>query len=439
LWRVSMIPAFVLLMLCTGLLAGLYPAMYITRMKLTSLLKGKAGTNAAAGRMIRQSLIVTQFAIAIALIIGAIVIQRQLTFLRNKPLGFDKEQLVVLPLFGKNPSMLGGKIDSSLRARMNTFENDLRSYASVSAVTVSSVLPGDGPVRGLVIPEGHVEQDNIFIAWASVDYDFLQTMKMPLVAGRDFSKATGTDHLQAFIINESAVRAFGWKNADDAIGKNMTRGDSKSGKKGHVIGVIKDYNFTKLDRPLEPLIMDVNVPRFNTFAIRVRPDHIPQTLATIQRFWDRYFPDRVFEYSFLDANINSLYQAQENLSKLVGYFAIMAVFLSCIGLFSVASFMAIQRTREIGIRKVLGATVASLVALLFRDFFRLVIIALLIASPIAWWMMNKWLHDFAYRIPLSWWIFALTGLLAIGITLLTVGLQGLRAARANPVRSLRNE
>ena len=439
LWRISMIPAFLILFLSTGLLSGLYPAMYITRMRLTALLKGKTGTNAAGGRMVRQSLIVTQFAIAIALIIGAIVIQRQLDFLRNKPLGFDKEQLVVVPLFGKNPSLLGGKVDSSLRARMNAFENDLRSYPSVNAVTLSSVLPGDGPVRGLVIPEGHIEQDNIFIAWASVDYDFIQTLKMPLVAGRDFSKATGTDHLQAFIVNESAVRAFGWNSPADAIGKNITRGDSKNGKKGHIIGVIKDYNFNKLDRPLEPLIMDVNVPRFNTFAIRVRPDHVPETLAAIQRFWDRYFPERIFEYSFLDENINLLYKAQENLSKLVGYFALIAIFLSCIGLFSVASFMAIQRTREIGIRKVLGATVVSLVALLFRDFFRLVVIALLIASPLAWWMMNKWLHDFAYRIPLSWWIFALTGLLAIGITLLTVGLQGLRAARVNPAKSLRSE
>jgi putative ABC transport system permease protein len=439
LWRISMIPAFVLLMLCTGLLSGLYPAMYITRMKLTSLLKGKSGSTAAGGRMIRQSLIVTQFAIAIALIIGAIVIQRQLTFLRNKPLGFDKEQLMVVPIFGRNAFVLGGQIDSSMRVRMNGFENDLRSYPSVEGVTVSSVLPGEQPVRGLVIPEGHVEQENIFIAWASVDYNFIETMKMPLVAGRDFSKAAGTDHLQAFIINESAVRAFGWKNAVDALGKNITRGDSHTGKKGHIIGVIKDYNFNKLDRPLEPLIMDVNVPRFTTFAIRVRPDHVPQTIALIQRFWGQYFPDRIFDYNFLDSAINDLYKAQENLSRLVGYFALIAIFLSCIGLFSVASFMAIQRTREIGIRKVLGASIAGLVVLLFRDFFRLVVIALLIASPLAWWMMDKWLHDFAYRIPISWWIFVLTGLLAIGITLLTVGLQGVRAARVNPVKSLRSE
>jgi putative ABC transport system permease protein len=435
----SMVLSLAILFVCTGLLAGLYPAIYITRWRLTSLLKGKTGRYTGAGRVIRQSLIVTQFAIAVALIVGAVVIRRQLVFLRNKPLGFDKEQLVVVPLFGKNPSALGGGVDGPLRARMNSFESDLRSYASVSAVTLASLLPGDPTVRALVIPEGHVDQDNIFINWASVDYDFVSAMNMQLAAGRDFSKATGTDNLQAFIINESAVRAFGWKNPNEAIGKNFVRGDSQNGKKGHIIGVIKDFNFSKLDQALAPLVMDVNVPRFNTFAIRVRPDHVPATLAVIQRLWEKYFPERIFEYSFLDENINALYKAQEDLSKLVGYFAVIAIFISCIGLFSVASFMAIQRTREIGIRKVLGATVPGLILLLFKDFLRLIIIALLIASPLAAWLMNKWLHDFAYRTPLSGWIFALTGLLAITITFLTVGWRGLRVARVNPADSLRAE
>jgi len=310
---------------------------------------------------------------------------------------------------------------------------------AIRGVTLSSVLPGDFFVSGLVIPEGHVETDNIFVPWASVDYDFVSTIGAPVVAGRDFSKSTGTDHLQAFIINESAVRTFGWKSAADAIGKTMVRGDSKDGKKGHVIGVIKDFNFGRLDRPQEPLIMDVNVPRFTTFAIRVRPDHLPATIAMIHGLWDKYFPERIFDYSFLDENISALYNAQENLSRLVRYFALIAIFVSCTGLFALAVFMAAQRTREMGIRKVLGASVVSLVLLLFRDFFRLVVLALLISIPLAWWVMNRWLHDFAYRIPLAWWIFALAGLLAVGIAFLTVGMQGLRASRVSPVKSLRNE
>jgi putative ABC transport system permease protein len=439
LWSGMMIPALVGLLVCTGLLAGLYPAIYVMRWQLVALLKGKTGRAIGAGRLIRQSLIVTQFAVAAALIIGAFVIQRQLVFLRNKPLGFDKDQVLVVPLYGRNPSPFGGKMDSAQRARMNAFEADLRAYPAVSAVTVASGMPGEQPVRGLVIPEGHVDQDNIFIAWVSVDYDYIKAMGLTVVAGRDFSKAEGTDHLQAFIINESAVKAFGWNSPEEAIGKTFVRGDSKTGKKGHIVGVIKDFNFDKLDKPMAPMVIDVNVPRFNLFAIRVSADHVPATIASIQRVWEKYFPQRIFEYDFLDENINLLYKAQENLSKLVGCFALIAIFISCIGLFGLASFMAIQRTREISIRKVLGATVPGLILLLFRDFLRLVIVALLIASPVAAWLMNKWLHDFAYRIPLSGWIFVLTGLLAITITFLTVGWQGLRAARVNPAESLRSE
>ena len=437
--RGGLVLVFLVLLVGSGLLAGIYPAVFITRMRLTSLLKGKPGEGVAGGRRVRQSLIVTQFSIAILLIVGAMVIQRQLVYLRNKPLGFDKEQLVVLPLFGKNPSAISSGVDGPLRARMNAFENDLRTKPAIRAVSLSSALPGDFFVLGLVIPEGHTERDNIFIPWASVDYDFVPAIGAPIVAGRDFSKATGTDHLQAFIINESAVRTFGWKDADDAIGKAIIRGGEQDGKKGHVIGVIRDFNFGRLDRPQQPLIMDVNVPRFTEFAIRIRPEGTPGTLETIRQLWDRYFPERVFEYSFLDSNIDGLYKAQENLSRLVRYFALIAIFISCTGLFSLASFVAAQRTREIGIRKVLGAGVMGLVLLLFRDFLRLVVVALLISTPLAWWMMNKWLHDFAYRIPLSWWIFVVAGILAVVISFLTVGVQGLRAARVSPIKSLRNE
>ena len=437
--RARVLLVFAALLFGSGLLAGIYPAVFITRMRLTALLKGTPGDNRVSGRRIRQSLIVTQFVIAIALVIGAVVIQRQLSFLRNKPLGFDKEQLVVVPLFGRNPSPINSGVDGPLRARMNAFENDLRANTAVRGVTLSSVLPGDFFVSGLVIPEGHVERDNIFVPWASVDYDFITTIGAPVVAGRDFSKATGTDHLQAFVINESAVRTFGWKSAEDAIGKTMVRGDAVNGKKGHVIGVIKDFNFGRLDRPQQPLIMDVNVPRFTTFAIRIRPDHVPETVGFVRGLWDHYFPERIFEYSFLDENINALYVAQENLSRLVRYFALIAIFISCTGLFALAAFMAAQRTREIGIRKVLGASVGSLVLLLFKDFLRLVVLALFISIPLAWWVMNKWLHDFAYRITLAWWIFAVAGLLAVVISFVTVGMQGLRASRVSPVKSLRNE
>lgn len=425
--------AFVGLFVCTGLLAGLYPALFVTGFSLTALLKNKSRVG---GRVIRQGLIVTQFTIAVALIIGAVVIHRQLQFLRARPLGFEKDQLLVIPLFGKASSPVSNTVDSALRGRMNAFENDLRAYGAISDVTLASVLPGTPYVLGLVIPEGHKEEENIFLPWASVDYDYVRTMGLRIVAGRDFSKAMGTDNRAAFLLNESAVRQFGW-TPKEAVGKTMVRGDSHTGKRGFVIGVVKDFNFAKLDQPVQAMIMDVNVPRFTTFAVRIGATGVPSTLRYIHETWDKHFPDLVFEYSFLDEDINALYKAQESLSKLVGYFAALAIFISAIGIFSLASFIAVRRTKEIGIRRVLGANTGSIVALLLKDFQRGVLLALLLASPLAWYLMNRWLRDFAYRTSISWWIFAIAAVGTLAVTVLTVGFQGLRASRAKPVESLR--
>jgi putative ABC transport system permease protein len=423
----------VVLFVCTGLLAGLYPALFITGFSLTALLKGKTRVG---GKLIRQGLIVTQFTIAVALMIGAVVIHRQLQFLRAKPLGFEKDQLLVVPLFGKASSPVSNTVDSAMRGRMNAFENDLRAYSAVSGVTLASVLPGTPYVLGLVIPEGHKEQENIFLPWASVDYDYVSTMGLKVIAGRDFSKARATDNREAFLLNESAVRQFGWTPAQ-AIGKTMVRGDSHTGKRGFVIGVVKDFNFAKLDQPVQAMIMDVNVPRFTTFAVRIGATGVPSTLRFIHDTWDKHFPDLVFEYSFLDEDIDALYKAQANLSKLVGYFAALAIFISAIGIFSLASFIAIRRTKEIGIRRVLGARTGSIVALLLKDFQRVVLLALVLASPLAWYLMNRWLRDFAYRTSISWWIFAAAAAGTLAVTLITVGFQGVKASWAKPVESLR--
>ncbi|HTJ11921.1 MAG TPA: ABC transporter permease [Dinghuibacter sp.] len=423
------------LLAVTALLAGLYPALFITRFRLTALLKGQLRPG---GKLIQKGLIVTQFTIAVALVIGAVVIHRQITYLRNKPLGFDKDQLVVLPLFGRASSPVSNTVDSVLRARMNAFENDLRDHAAIRGVTLASVLPGQPIVLGLVVPQGHRDDENIFLSWASVDYDYARTMGLRIVAGRDFSKATGTDNRQAFILNESAVRQFGW-TPQEAIGKTMIRGNETDGKRGFVIGVVRDFNFAKLDQPMQPLILDVNVPRFTTFAVRIDAAGVPATLQWLHQTWDRHFSDLVFDYSFLNEDIDALYKAQENLGRLVGFFAALAIFLSAIGVFSLASFIAIRRTREIGIRRVLGARVPDIVALLLADFQRLVLLALLLASPLAWYAMNRWLHDFAYRTTVSWWIFAAAAAGTFLVTVLTVGYQGVRASWAKPVDALRVE
>ncbi len=422
----------------TGACAGLYPAFFISRFKPAVSIKGKSGEKGHRNS-IRKALLVAQFTISIALIVGAAIIYQQLQYVRNKPLGFQKQQMLVVPIFGSGASGIDNTVDGPIRRRMNAFSTELSRNSRIKEVTSASALPGQGIVMGLVIPQGFSNKSNIFVPWISVDYNFLQALNIPLAAGRSFSKSTGTDHLNAFILNESAVRSFNWKSPEDAIGKTIVRGEAETGKKGQVIGVIKDFNFNTLDQPMQPLIMDVNAPRFTQFAINVQADHLPATIGYIQNTWNKFFPERVFEYSFLDKDLDRLYTDKENLSRIIEYFALVAIILSCSGLFSLASFLSVQRTKEIGIRKVLGAGVINILILLSLDSLKLVAFSFIIAVPVTWYVMHKWLQDFAYRITISWWLFAGTGICMLLLALLTVGFQAIRAALMNPVKSLRTE
>jgi len=349
--------------LMVGILAGLYPSIFITRFKVTQALKGKSG-DVRTKNWVRQGLLLGQFTISIILIVGAIVIFMQMQYLRNKPLGFQKHQMLVVPIFGTGAFSYGSVIDGPMRQRMNSFANELTKFSRIKSVTASSEMPGQGFLRGIIVPEGTSDKDNIFAPWISVDYNFIQTLGMQIVAGRDFSKARGTDNQNAFIINESAVLSFGWKTPAAAIGKSFIRGQIADGKKGQIIGVVKDFDFNSLNNPMEPMVMDVNVPRFTEFAINIQADHINETIAYINKTWDKIFPERVFEYSFLDKNIDAQYKDKENFSRMIEYFAIVAILLSCSGLFSLSLFMALKRAREIGIRKVLGASISRIIMLL---------------------------------------------------------------------------
>jgi putative ABC transport system permease protein len=260
-----------------------------------------------------------------------------------------------------------------------------------------------------------------------------------VIAGRDFSKSRGSDHLNAFIINESAVHRFGWKDPADAIGKTMIRGEEEGGKKGFIIGVIKDFNFNTLDQPMQPLILDVGAARFTQFAINVQPDHIPGTLEFIKGKWNEIFPERVFEYSFLDRDIQTLYKDKENLGRIIEYFAGIAILLSALGLFSLGSFLSIQRTKEIGIRKILGATVPRIILMLSADYLKWVLLAVAVASPISYLIMKKWLQGFAFRISIDAWVFILAGISALLIAWLTVSFHAIKTAMTEPVKNLRVE
>jgi len=432
--------AVIIILFFTGIsiIAGLYPGFLLSSFKPVEALKGKSGdTNKK--HLIRKMLLTFQFIVSIMLIIGAVMVYRQINYLHNKPLGFKKHEVVVVPIFGSGDNDISYGVDGPMRQRMNLFEDKLSRYNRIKGVTIAAAMPGNGFIRGLVIPEGFSETDNIFVPWVSVDYNFLDVLQMPLVAGRTFSKARGTDYLNAFILNESAVRSFGWKSPEAALGKNITRGEAATGKKGQVIGVIKDFDFNSLDRPMEPMILDVNAPRFTRFAISIAPDHANETIGLIKQTWNEIFPERVFEYNFLDKQIDSLYKDQDNLSYVISYFSVIAILLSCSGLFSLASFLSSQRTREIAIRKTLGANISSILVLLSWDFVKIVLIAFAIAAPLALWGLYGWLSDFAYHVDIAWWIFLATLLAVSLIAFATVSLQSVKVALLNPVKSLRSE
>jgi putative ABC transport system permease protein len=424
--------------LMVGLLAGLYPSLFITRFKVTQALKGKSG-DVRTKNWVRQGLLLGQFTISIILIVGAIVIFLQMQYLRNKPLGFQKHQMLVVPIFGTGAFSYGSVIHGPMRQRMNSFANELTKFSKIKSVTASSEMPGQGFLRGIIVPEGTSDKDNIFAPWISVDYNFIQTLGMQIVAGRDFSKARGTDNQNAFIINESAVLSFGWKTPEAAIGKSFIRGQISDGKKGQIIGVVKDFDFNSLNNPMEPMVMDVNVPRFTEFAISIQADHINETISYVNKIWDKMFPERVFEYSFLDKNIDAQYKDKENFSRMIEYFAVVAILLSCSGLFSLSLFMAVKRAREIGIRKVLGANISRIILLLTGGFIKIVLLASLIATPIAWWLMHEWLNGFSYHVKVEWWVFIIACLLSVIISFITIGYQSLKAALINPVISLKSE
>jgi putative ABC transport system permease protein len=408
-----------------GLCAGLYPALVLSNFKPVTILKGRF-SKSTKGILLRKGLVVTQFTISIVLIIGTIVVYNQLSFMRNQSLGFQKNQMLTIDFSG----------DSAIQSRQEIIKNELKKIPNVLGATASGAIPGFGnsvAYSEIQNQAGAMQQMNMNMY--DIDYDFIPQFEMKLAAGRIFSKAFGTDTTQAIVINEATAKSLGYRNPADAVGRNY----SQWGRTGKIIGVLKDFHFQSLQETVKPLNMRINIRGTGSFTLKIAAKEVPATISAIQSRWKTLAPERPFNYVFVDETFNKQYASEVTFGNLFVNFAVLAIFISCLGLLGLASYSTIQRTREIGIRKVLGASVAGIVNMLSKEFLILVLISSLIAFPIAWFTMHSWLQDFAYRISISWWIFVFAGVLALVIAFTTVSFQAIKAALMNPVKSLRSE
>jgi putative ABC transport system permease protein len=404
----------------TSLLAGVYPALYLSRFHPASVLKGQMSVGRERTTL-RKSLVVTQFTLSILLIIGTLVIYQQVTYLRSHTLGFQSAQVVVLPLK-----------DDGMQERYEAVKAALKENPGILAASAVSNVPG-----------GRFNQNDI--AWGGrsapvselrVDHDFFATLGIEMAEGREFSREYPSDVASTFILNETAARQF---DRDNPIGEEVVWYGDEGMRRGTVIGVAKDFHFESLHQGIAPLIIQILPEEFNYLLVRIRPEEIGATLAALEETWTVFDPGHTFEYSFLDQDFEALYDIEQRMGTLAAVFAALAIIIACLGLFGLATFATQRRTKEIGVRKVLGASVSHVVFLLTSDFLRLVLLAFIVAVPAAYLAASRWLENFAYHAPIGLLHFLTAGVLVLAVAFATVGYQAFRAALADPVKSLRYE
>jgi putative ABC transport system permease protein len=419
---VFVLPSIIILM-TIGFFASLYPALVLSGFRPVRVLKGNFKTDSTAA-WLRKSLIVVQFIISVGLIASTIVIHNQLSFIQHKKLGYDREHVLVL------------KNDKFIQEKLATVKSELLSDPRVIGITTCSQTPVFIPGK-FSLSFGNRQMN---ITAVRTDMDFIKTMGLELKSGNDFNRFeeeaafAETDTIErSLIINEAAAGYFGWDN-QTAVGKPLLF----QGTKSKVIGVVGNFHFSSMHEPIHPFVIFLSSYTRN-MLVKLSGNQVSQTIERIKTKWNQLAPHRPFEYEFLDDQFNKLYEAETRTGNIFYAFALLAIGLASLGLLGLSTFTAFQRTREIGIRRVLGASVTGIVTLLSKEFLKLVGIAAFIALPFSWWVMNKWLQDFAYRTSIGWQVFLLTAAIAICIAIITVSFQAIRAALANPVKSLRTE
>jgi putative ABC transport system permease protein len=414
-----------LISIVVGLLSGVYPALFLSGFKPISSLKGKFSSS-GKGLLLRRSLVIAQFSISIFLIIATILVYQQLDFMQNQQLGFKKDHKLVIDF----------QFDSRISQRADAIKQQLAAIPGVSMASLSSSIPGtpNNQFTTVIDNKNNEKQEQRVDAYF-IDDDFLKQYQVSVIAGHGFSKSFAADEPQSILINETMVKSLGFNNAEEAIGKHFWQLNNN----GTIIGVVKDFHFHSFQEKVQPLTLRFAPDFFTFLTIDISSANTVSTVHKIETAWKNIAPGLPFIYFFADEAYNQQYIAQERFGNLFICFAMIAIVISCLGLVGLSSFNTSQKKKEIGIRKVLGASAGSIAVLLSKDFVKLIMIALLLASPISWWAMSSWLQSFAYRINIPLWVFFLSGFAAILIALLTVSFQSVKAALVNPVKSLRSD
>lgn len=424
----SVIAGIVALVLLVSMLSGYYPAMVLSGMRPAEVLKGKMQSS-SRGVNLRRSLVVFQFVISVSLVLGTLIVINQLNYMQQQELGFAKDEIFVVPT---------GRAKSPNPDGFETFKNEIKELAIVDEVSVTNSLPGNPGWSGqIAYPEGKSGDEAISVEYMAIDDRYVETMGLELIAGNSFSKDREAQMNEGLILNETAMSMFGWSSPQEAIGKKIT---SPSGyPEGEVIGVVKDYHQFGLQQKIGPMAMDYNPRSGNMYAVRYKAANTQQLMTSIEALWKKHFPGYDFNYFFLDQDFERQYQSEQKLAKVFGLFATVTIIIAVIGLLGLVSFMVASRTKEIGVRKVLGADVFSITSLLSKEFLILVVIANLIAFPLAWYFADQWLQSFENREGINPLLFVITLAIAVVVTLITISFQTVKAAMTDPIKSLRYE